>query len=278
MNIKRLLFFSLLLLFSPVCLKADGGFLLENDFLSYRNLDRFFSNNFVLSSGKYSVGTEMYTPRDKRSAEVPDGDRPWDGYTFGEYRLRFDKESDSFREVQFRAGALGDASKAKRLQKYVHNDLGFGTDPRGWDTQNKSEIAGELIYSHNFRSRFASYLGRIEHRQSYGFRAGNVKMLVFMRQSAKRILHENEKFSAYLFAGIGGEVKGFDTHLDGRLFTSNEQYTVESIPFVASTSVGAGVDFNRWSITYSIKYLTDEFEGQDGSHWFGSVGVARELF
>jgi hypothetical protein len=46
---------------------------------------------------------------------------------------------------------LGKESFAEQFQKVVHNDLGRGDDPRGWDTQRDTEPIINLGYEHPWR-------------------------------------------------------------------------------------------------------------------------------
>lgn len=249
---------------------ADTGLDFSNDVLYSGHHDRWYSNGVRIFHGPYAIGAEMYTPRDKRNPGIPVDDRPWDGYLYGEYTLQFEDE----RTVALRAGALGAASYQKELQKFVHNDLGLGIDPKGWDTQNASELALEVLYEHRFTHLFDSYLGWVRAETTYGARLGNVVDAIFLENDIRKGWFDEEK-QFYLLAGIRGDLKAFDTHLQGRMFHDNT-YTVDMIPFVASTWVGVGVEFHKWNIEIRYTYQTDETELQNYErHIFGTVTIKR---
>jgi hypothetical protein len=98
----------------------------------------------------HGIGQNMMTPGDLR-AEIPkSGDMPYAGtitYTFNWQNFNRHKASN----LQITAGMLGEASLAEQFQKIVHNDLGMGDTPRGWDTQRDSEPILNVGYQHFWR-------------------------------------------------------------------------------------------------------------------------------
>ncbi len=48
-------------------------------------------------------------------------------------------------------GVLGEPSLAEQFQKFVHNDLGRGDDPKGWDTQRDTEPIFNIGYQYSLR-------------------------------------------------------------------------------------------------------------------------------
>jgi lipid A 3-O-deacylase len=243
-----------------------------NDVFAPDGRDRWLSNDVRLSYGKWTLGQEIYTPTNKRSAEIPVGDRPWDGYLYAEYSHRFG--IDKSRTLKARAGALGDASRAKRTQKFIHNDLGFGSDPQGWNTQNPSEAALDLIYEHGFYDVVDSMVGLTEVDGSYGVRAGNVRISGWIDQEIKKGFNLGAVYLR-LVGGIRGELVAYNTFLDGRVF-HDDVYTVERQPFVATAKAGFEIRRRNWFLRYVYSYMTEEFEGQEGRHLFGSVEIGRK--
>ena len=246
--------------------------LFENDFFAVGQRDRFLTNHVVASWEPYSIGSEMYTPETKDNPLVPKGDRPWDGYSYVEYADIYPVDKNEVRIFRYRFGGVGDASGAKHLQRFVHNDLGIGIDPKGWETANPSEITADFVYQHQFRSRFDSWLGAAELLHEYGLRFGNVRVSGWLEQEARRGIFVEDDFAVFVFAGLRGEVKAYDTHLDGRLFRNNH-YTIDAVPFVAWAVAGVGVNYGEWFARYGYKYQTEEFRGQDGRHLYGSFSL-----
>lgn len=263
----RFLFF--LLLF-PSVLLADTGLDFSNDVLWPPHSDRWYSNGVRVYHGDFAIGMEMYTPKDKRNPGIPYGDRPWDGYLYGEYTIELKEE----RSVKVRAGCLGACSYQEQLQKFVHNDLGLGIDPKGWDTQNPSEPALEVLYEHKIIDVFEAWIGTVRSETAYGARIGNVQDFAFISCELRRGWLEPDR-SGYFMAGMRGEAQVFKTHLQGRMF-HDDTYTVDMIPFVASTWLGFGVEYHKWNVELVYTYMTDETELQNYErHVFGTVTIRR---
>lgn len=244
--------------------------LFENDFFAAGNKDRFLTNHTIISYESVSIGSEMYTPQDKGEAGLPKDDRPWDGYTYVELKKEMPVSKNEARIYRYRLGGVGPLSGAKHIQTFVHDDLGLGVHPCGWGTANPSEVAADFLYEHKFNSRFDSWIGTNDLLQSYGARLGNVRVSGWLEQEARRGVFDKWDFSIFVFGNMKGEAVAYNTHLDGRLFRS-DIYTVERVPFVASTEIGFGLEYQDYFFRYGYKYQTEEFKGQDGRHCLGSL-------
>lgn len=219
----------LIAFFVPGFLSADTGLDFSNDALFPGHRDRWLSNEVRLYHGPYALGMSMFTPTDKRSAEIPYGDRQYDGYSHLEYTIPFKEE----RTIKVRAGALGAASFQDKLQKFVHEDLDMGVKPQGWHTMNQSQAALDILYDHKFTHLFDSWLGTVRAETSYGARAGNVVDSVFLQNDVRKGWFSHP-WQLYVMAGIRGEGVAFNTTIDGRMFT-DDIYTTKRVPFVATT-------------------------------------------
>lgn len=271
----------LLWLYSYSALADTNNFSFVNDFFSPGGKDRFLTNQVFVSSKiskhvKIGLGNDMYTPDDLKNSGIPEGDHPWSGFSYISYQnkkpITADVLQKEYRLLELKAGMLGKSSGTKELQKFVHNDLGFGTNPLGWDTQNPSEIALDFIYGHASENLVTSFLGFTTLKNIYGFRAGNVAIEAFLDQKV------NKKFFKLinLFAGMEGKLKAFDTHLDGRMFRTNT-YTVDKEPFVASARAGISINIDEYEVGFMYSYQTETFKQQDGKHLFGSLFIKKEF-
>lgn len=242
----------------------------ENDFFTPGNLDRWKTNAIRVAFDTWTFGHEMYTPQNKREAGVPFGDRPWDGYVYIGRKLREEISPNQRRSFEFRIGQVGAGSYAGELQRFVHNDLGFGTDPKGWETQNATEKTFDAIYTHESElpliNRFVS--GLLHNR--YGVRAGNVVSEFFLDQELERGLIQ-DGYTLTAFVGVGGRVVLYNTFLDGRLFRENLYARSDRTWFVSDIRAGLEASYQGAGLRYEYKYLTEEFGAQDGRHLFGAI-------
>lgn len=104
----------------------------------------------------YGLGQNMITPGDLRVAVPQDGDLPYAGtLTLSSNWQNF--TCDNARTFQFTVGLLGKEAGAENLQKFVHNDLDIADDPKGWDTQRKTEPILNIGYLY---TRRLAYFGQ----------------------------------------------------------------------------------------------------------------------
>lgn len=264
----------------PALLWADASsFEFTNDVFAPNGRDRYLTNrvgyNYTIDQHwKAGLWSDMYSPNDLRSSEPPIGDHPYSGYTFAHISYKtndlISNKVIENRRFSLNLGALGPASQADDLQKFIHKDLDLGVPPEGWDTQADSQMAVDFIYAHNAISPLTSYLGDTTAVQTYGFRVGNVIDSVFLDQEIRK------QFFGRITGLIGGtiEIIAFNTHIEGRAFSSNiNTYTAEAEPLVSTARAGIEVDTGRFTLGFIASYQTPTFEGQDDNHLYGTVIV-----
>lgn len=242
----------------------------SNDVFVPDGKDRFLTNQVRLSAGAFSIGNDMYTPTDK-TVDLPDGDRPWDGYTYLEYQTKEELAEDEYRKISYRIGAVGDWSGTDKLQKWIHNDLGLGTDP-SWDSMNEGEPTVDLIYEHKLQSPVHPLFGEGWVTDTYGARVGTVIDEIFLKTQVTKGLWK----TLFMYVGMSGRAVLYNTHLDGRLF-QDDVYTVDKEWFVASGWSGIAVKFGDIYLGYKYLYQTREFETQSGRHSYGSLTIGYVL-
>lgn len=96
------------------------------------------------------IGQNLITPDDITSPNPPAGDLPYAGTLH--YNLswqRFNSETASV--FQYNIGLLGEEAFGEEVQTFVHDDLGAGETPMGWDTQRDTELILNLGYTHMWR-------------------------------------------------------------------------------------------------------------------------------
>ena len=136
----------------------------ENDSLSRDVTDRNYTNGTSISYSPnrettYEIGQKIYTPQDlTQSARIPD-DRPYAGQLWvgaTKHKVATCKDGCSLTEsTGVRVGVVGALSLASETQRFVHNDVGIGVDPKGW----RHQIEDELTVGVHFERR----------RQLFGF-------------------------------------------------------------------------------------------------------------
>ena len=122
------------------------------------------------------IGQIIITPKDVGIAEPQLDDAPWAGILGGGMSwLAYDNKKMGV--LQLYVGCMGPCSGAESVQKFVHEDLGFGETPLGWDNQ----LVNQALFNANYGYRYKVYApaddryftpGRFGHDFSVGAQAG----------------------------------------------------------------------------------------------------------
>lgn len=255
--------------------KTPFKFQYGNDFLIPGGLDRNLTSVVGIEYGEWGIGNEMYTPTDKEIQVNPVGDRPFDGYSFIQNTYKTKVGFGQERNFVTRVGAVGHASYTDKLQRSVHGfleDLGKDQTYPSYKGQNASEFALDVDYSQTNREYLQSFFGDTRMTSKYGFRAGNVEIYPYLDQELRKHFLKHLD----IFAGLNGKIVFFNTHLDGRMF-HDDYYTVDKQWFVASARVGFELRFDDTYFGYHYQYLTEEFEGQQGRHLYGTFTIGTDF-
>ncbi len=92
----------------------------------------------------------MQTPEDIENPDPQPEDVPWAGAA----NLATSWSSYDNRRLaafQLLAGCIGPCSFADEVQTFVHDDLGFGTPPLGWDNQLENQFIANLNYALRYK-------------------------------------------------------------------------------------------------------------------------------
>ena len=123
------------------------------------------------------IGQNIVTPGDITNSAPPvAGELPYAATLH--YNLswqRFNSESATI--FQYNIGVLGEEAYGEWTQKFVHDDLGMGDTPMGWDTQRDSEPILNLAYGNQWRvAQFGQYDNAWGGQMSIGntFHLGNL--------------------------------------------------------------------------------------------------------
>jgi len=95
----------------------------------------------------HGIGQNMITPGDLTNFKPMEGDLPYAGTLT--YSLNWQSYNQrTARSFQVSSGILGAESLAADFQNYVHDDLSLGEDPKGWETQRKTEPILNIAYGY----------------------------------------------------------------------------------------------------------------------------------
>jgi hypothetical protein len=243
----------------------------------------------------YGLGQSMFTPSDITLTDPPLDERPYAGFLFGSLYLSADtgRRLDT---VALEIGITGPPSLAEATQKFIHNDLGLGDPPNGWDTQLETEVAFRVLYEQKRKvgtqlgaawwnlevdaiPQLSVALGTVDTSASAAvtFRIGDGLDIDYGPPRIRRSVMPALKPSAdgemrwNLFAGAGVRFVARDLFLDGNTFTDSR--SVDKEPVVADASLGATVDFGRVAVSYTHVFRSPDHEGLNSWTQFGSLAL-----
>jgi len=95
-------------------------------------------NQIILTPADISIETPQ--PNDVPWAGILDLSLSWSAY-----------DNQRMAALQVFAGCMGPCSGAESVQKFVHENLGFGETPAGWDNQLVNQALGNLNYEYRYK-------------------------------------------------------------------------------------------------------------------------------
>lgn len=245
----------------------------------------------------FAVGQNMYTPEDI-SAETPDtSDRPYAGWlyvTLG--AVAEDSERNLLHNVALDVGIVGPWSLAGRTQRFWH-DLIDTTAPRGWDHQLRNEPGLVLTYEASLREPLATDAGSggwleadftpkggvaLGNVFTHGALGANVRVgrnldldfgPPFIRPSlpGAGLVKRRGEWGWYFFAGVEGRAVARNIFLDGNTFGAGP--SVDKKPLVGDVQAGFALTMDRFRLSFTQIYRSEEFDGQRGTDHFGSISL-----
>ncbi|SDI68762.1 hypothetical protein SAMN04487954_10144 [Billgrantia gudaonensis] len=249
-----------------------------------------------VDGGAYRFAHQMYTPDDIRAPWLIEDDRPYAGLLLGGVSL-FDRIPHrgwhEVRSLDMDVGIVGPASGAEVIQREFH-EVVAANEPLGWDHQLDNEPVVNLAYEHAWIGRFSLDGYQVEYGPGIGFSLGNLYTYasagVGLRfgENLERSLgipaiaparggwasfRPDQGFSWYAFASLEGRYMARNLLLDGNTF--QDSHSVEREEWVGDALAGLALTWDRWQLSCSYAWRTDEFVTQDSHDTFGSLTLSR---
>jgi hypothetical protein len=244
--------------------------------------------------GGWSIGQNIYTPRDiKQRVQDPD-DRPWAGWLYLGRTLSITNEcaegSDGCiaeqHQFELDLGVVGELSAARWTQTEFHK-LIDSPKPQGWDNQIGNEPGVLALY----RGRWRFGGSHLDVTPTGVVALGNV--LTYAGGGATARLGWNlSRFPTDLIPGVlgvarpgweaflfaGGEGRGVlrNIFLDGN--TLRDSYSVDKRAWVYDLTYGGAARYKGWQLTYTRVRRSPEFDARSGRdvefQEFGSYAIS----
>lgn len=246
----------------------------------------------------FSVGQDIYTPEDTQTTAAQPQDRPYAGWLYFSVALHA-KSATRLDTFELTGGMVGPSSLGEQSQNTVHRYRDIKT-AKGWDNQLHDEPGAMLSWLRTLRWEPGDLpLGlqwdRLVHA---GATVGNV--FTFANAGGELRLGRNlphdfgtslirpggtsappaaandpwvqGDFGWHLFAGTDGRYVLRNIFLDGN--TWEDGPSVDKERLVGDLYTGAALLWDRYKLTYTHCWRSNEYHGQHGGQFFGSLALA----
>lgn len=247
----------------------------------------------------YTLGQNLYTPKDITSPVQDPRDRPWAAFLYGAAGLTT-ITTNHVDEVEATLGVVGPDALGRPAQSFIHKYISNSPAPAGWGLQLKNEPGIMLAWErrwpgyYNFKP-FGLYAGAEPH---LGVTVGNIYTYANTGLSLRlcpyssrfqddpirvrpsmpgtgAFIVPDHQFSWYLFGGVEGRAIARDIFLDGNTFA--DSYSVNKVPFVMDADAGLALTYGKVRMSYALIYRTNEFTTQTGGNVFGTVTLGMRF-
>jgi lipid A 3-O-deacylase len=241
----------------------------------------------------FSLGQNMYTPKDLSRRDLIVDDRPYAGWLYGSFGIVSD-DGRRLDNAMLTLGVVGPNSLAGPTQRFVHKVID-SPRPRGWENQLKNEPGVVLTLERKWRSLYefspfgvgvdftphiAANLGNVYTDASTGatFRLGYDLPADYGPPRIRPSLPGSDFFvptktlGGYLFAGFEGRAVGRNIFLDGNTF--RDSHSVDKKPLLGSVQAGIALTYGQTRISYTHVVVTREFDEQENAQQFGAVSLS----
>lgn len=254
----------------------------------------FFSVNET-TAVYYSLGHNLYTPRDISTPVPNPKDHPYAAFLYGSVGMTTAVENH-LDSMELTLGVVGPAALGEDIQKFVHRIVN-SPQPHGWDYQLKNE-PGLMVSTQRLWPEAASKeFGPLHFRTSpyIGGTLGNVYTyanagMIFQlvpraykwqglplrvrpaMPGSGYFSAPDDSFSWSLFAGIEGRAVARNIFLDGNTFADSP--SVDKKYFVGDANIGVATAYSHTQISYTLNWRSEEFRDQDKSDLFGAISLS----
>jgi outer membrane protein LpxR len=98
----------------------------------------------------FALSQIIITPKDISIAAPQPNDAPWAG-SLGVTGTWSSYDNRRLGAMQIYLGCMGPCSQAEDVQRFIHEDLGFGDPPKGWKNQLSNKALANLNYEYRYK-------------------------------------------------------------------------------------------------------------------------------
>jgi hypothetical protein len=245
-----------------------------------------------------SLGQSIHTPIEVQRTDVIIDDQPYSGWLY--IGAAFHNKTDHWLDtIEINLGVVGPLALGRQMQNGVHRIRDIPV-AKGWDNQLRNEPALNLIWERKYRrdllgdgngfgidvlGHLGASLGNV---YTYANTGGGVRIgwnlprdfgaaLIRLAgdtnapAASDDVRYRAGAWSFHLFSSVDGRAVARDITLDGNSW--NDSHSVDKDNWVGDLSLGAGIIFRGWKLSYAQTIRSRTFKGGK-QHAFGSFNVS----
>ncbi len=254
--------------------------------------------SFDQTAAGYIFGQLIFTPENTAARRLLRKDRPYAGYLFGGVYVQR-ANGQIFDHAQLDIGVVGPSSWAEQAQKNIHDWLDLD-EPKGWDNQLADEVTAQLTLRRKWRvdmdavrvgdSQLSQQLipqvelaaGSVYRHVSTGatWRVGHNLPDDFgpgrLGDVAAATGGPTQGGGGYGFIRVAGRVVEHDLFLEGNSYKNSHGVDAQTLVGEIQAGIEAYYHYDGWRLGagYSQTFVSEQFEGQDGSDSFGALTLS----
>ncbi|SOD11217.1 lipid A deacylase LpxR family protein [Pedobacter xixiisoli] len=288
--------------------KNEFGFKSDNDAYLWYGQDRYYTNglfvyfrravdqqklkrNLEKATYEISAGQKMYNALSGYRPDPATHDRPFAAHLYGGLQTSLFYKNESLLKVGVNFGTVGPDALGEEAQDLLHRIVGF-YQVQGWDYQIANDFAAnanvqfaKLLHRSSdnvvdFTLDTYANLGTTYNGAGVGvvFRAGDINQLFNSVHynasiSNKSKTEKLKKKEFYFYAKPQLNYVAYDATVQGSLFNDNSPVTFDVKPLVFSQSLGFNYSSPRFTIDYSLIFLSKEIKSTARAHQYGSISM-----
>lgn len=241
----------------------------------------------------YSIGQNLYTPKNLRTFGPQPNDRPYAAHLYGSVGFS-QGDLQQVDDLELSLGWVGPGALGEASQSRWHELVGV-QKPNGWAYQLHDEPTVGLSWQRRWPRRLAVPVGQglISTMPYVGLSLGNVRThaaagAILSWRSDAQVLTDMPirvapgipgtgyfstapRLNWLVFTGVEGRAVARDIFLDGNTFTESPH--VRKRNGVMDLSAGVMLTYQRYQVGYTVVHRTQEFAGQPEGQTFGALSL-----
>jgi lipid A 3-O-deacylase len=288
--------------------KNEFGFRSDNDAYLWYGQDRYYTNglfvyfrravdqqklkgNLEKVTYELSAAQKMFNARSGNRPNPLTHDRPFAAHLYAGAQANLFYKNESLLKVGFNIGVIGQNALGEEAQELLHRIVGF-YEIEGWDYQIASGLGinanlqfAKLLHRSNnntvdFTLDTYANLGTTYTGAGVGvvFRAGDINQHFNSAHynssiANKRKTKKLKKREFYFYAKPQLNYAAYDATVQGSLTNSRSPVTFGIRPIVFSQSIGINYSSPRFTVDYSLIFLSKEIKSTAKAHQYGSISM-----